>query len=105
MDDQLNKEYDFGKINDLIYNMNKYQTILNSKEKDDADGIKKYQKKIQKCVSELEKLGIKMDPPKDDNQKGGSKYININMVKIDRLNDDITYELLKERIFMGGICK
>jgi hypothetical protein len=106
MSDQLdaNKKYEFAKINDLVFNMNKYQKILNNK-KTDTGELNKYKKKIQKCVDKLKKLGINMDPAKTSDQTGGSTSVRYDGKIIEKITDDMAYELCKEHIFMDNICR
>lgn len=106
MSDQLDadKKYEFQKINDLIFVINTYQKKLANK-KIDSSSAEKYRSKLQKCIEKLKKLGINMESPENTDQKGGSTSIRCDSTTMEKMIDDMAYQLCKEQIFMDNICQ
>ena len=103
MDPALGTDSDIDKINDLLFKLNKYQTLLlGSKEKDKKD---KYQKKVDGYISSLEKLGINMkgsDRNEEKKQKGGNKF---DVESLDTIMADIESTIIQTDDLLDGLIR
>ena len=101
MDPALSTDYDIDKINDLLFKLNKYQTLLlGSKEKDKKD---KYQNKIDGYISSLEKLGISMKGSNREDKKKQEGGNASTIESLDTIMADIESTIIQTDDLIDGL--